>query len=144
MDIKELLIRVLNQELQVLTQMAYFAGIIEQPSLKEHFLTLALEEMAHFPIVVGCINKIDTELSVGPFAITPETDELKTLVILESVEDTLIHYYEDCISPDNKIVEPIRSRLKHCLEQERTHKTEMAHLLKEAKEYLLNKQIQNS
>ncbi len=141
---KELLIRILNQELQAAAQMSYLAGIIEQPSLREHFLNFALQELPHFSIVAGILAEINTELSIQPVTIKLETDEIKALIILESVEDTLIHYYEDLLSPDNKIAEPMRSRLKGCLEQEKAHKNQLAQLLKEAKEYLLKKRIQNS
>jgi len=134
MNIEDLLERVLNQELLVATQMAYFAGVVKTPSLKEHFLELAYEELAHFSRAASNISEMNIRQDIRPFRIKIDKDEIKALILLEATEGTLIHYYEEALSHNMRIREPMRSRLNDCLEDERKHKEKIAQLLKEAKE----------
>ena len=135
MDIKNLLTRILHQELLAAAYMAYFAGIAKTPALKTHFLDYAYEELKHFSTVVTIISEMSIRTNLEPIQINLEQDELKTLILLDAVEDTLIHYYEDILSSGNRIGEPMRSRLRSFLEDEKKHKEEFARLLKEVKAY---------
>ena len=139
MNINDLLKRVLNQELLVAVQMAYFAGVIETPSLKKHFLDLAYQELEHFSRVASNISEINASQDIEALRLKIEKNELKALITLEAMEDTLIHYYAEMLSPACQIKEPMRSRLKNCLEDERKHKEQMTQLLKEAKENIKRK-----
>ena len=130
MIMKELLIRQLNQELLAAAQMAYFAGVVSTPSLREHFLDFAHEELNHFSEVANILSEMGDEPSIEPLQLNLEKDELKALIILEAVEDTLIHYYEDMVA---KSTQPVKQRIKAILEEERRHNGEMELLLREVK-----------
>ncbi len=133
MMMKKLLIRQLNQELLAAAQIAYFAGVVRSPSLREHFLEFAHEELSHFSEVANILSEMGYEPSIEPLQLNLEKDELKALIILEAVEDTLIHYYEDMVA---KSTQPVKQRIKAILEEERKHKGEMELLLREVKSAL--------
>ena len=128
--IRDLLIRQLNQELLVATQAAYFSGIIKTSSLKEQFLKLAHDELGHFAKVANILAEMGHAADLKPVEIELEKDELKALIILSAMEDTIIHLYGDILSD---LEEPFKSTIGDQIQEEINHKNQMEHLLEEAK-----------
>lgn len=128
--IRDLLIRQLNQELLVATQAGYFSGIAKTSSLKEQFLKFAHDELEHFAKVVKILDEMGHAADLKPFEIKLEKDELKALIILSAMEDTIIHLYEDILS---ELEEPFKSTIRDQIKEEIDHKNRMELLLGEAK-----------
>ena len=128
--LKDLLIRQLNHELLVAAQAAYFSAVAGTPSLKEHFLGYAQEELRHFSGVITILHELGHDADLTSFQLNLETDELKALIILEAMEDTMIHYYEDLHA---QLSEPLKSIIKAQLEEERRHKGQLNLLLRKVK-----------
>jgi hypothetical protein len=128
--IRDLLIRQLNQELLVATQAAYFSGIAKTSSLKEQFLKFACEELEHFAKVANILDEMGHTAELKPVEIEFEKDELKALIILSAMEDTIIHLYGDILSD---LEEPFKSTIRDQIQEEFDHKNQMEHLLEEAK-----------
>jgi len=128
--IKDLLLKQLNHELMATVQMSYFAGVVKNPSLEKSFLEFAKDELEHFSKVASILSKMGYQKGIEPFEIRVETDELKALIVLESVEDTLIHYYEDMLPG---LREPYKGLIKEIINEEVDHKERMRDLLEKAK-----------
>ena len=128
--IKDLLIKQLRQELTAASQMAFFAGFAKDPSLKKAFREFAKDELEHFAKVVNILFEMDHDARLEPFEITLEHDELKALILLDAIEDTMIHYYEEMIT---ELKEPFRTEIRKQLNEERDHKEKMRELLEKAK-----------
>lgn len=130
-EIRTLLLRQLEQELYAGVQMAFLAGIVEDLSLSKLFLEFAKEELEHFSLVSSILSKKGFEISKEPFKLSIETDELKALIILESIENTIIHYYEELVP---LLREPFKSQIRDQIATEKNHKEEMEALLEKVKE----------
>ena len=95
--IENLLLKQLEQELLAAAQMSYFAGTVKDLTLRELFLQFAKEELVHFSIVANILSDMGYKTVIESFTLNFEKDPLKALIILEALEDTIIHYYEDMI-----------------------------------------------
>jgi rubrerythrin len=131
--VKELLMRQLNQELMAAAQLAYFAGVVKTPSLKVSFLEFAKEELEHFARVADIICQTGHEPIMEDFQLTLFKDEIEALIMLDAMEDTMIHYYEDLAAI---IDEPFKSIIIGELKEEKTHKKRLKKLMGEVKENL--------
>lgn len=129
--VQNLLIEQLNLELQAATQMSYFSGMAEVPSLKESFFRFTHDELRHFASVASILNELNCNAVVKPIESRLETDPVVALVILKSIEDTMIHNYKDILSTGAGMSENLKSRLKANLEDEKGHYEAMARLLEE-------------
>ncbi len=123
----------LQQELLAAVQLAYLAGIVPSPGLKDAFLRFSQKELEHFSRVAGITHETGGPVRRDLAQLELEVDEIAALVFLESVEDTLIHCYEDMVALAGV---PLKARIQAVLDEEREHKDEMAALLKAAKEDL--------
>ncbi len=129
--VQNILTKQLNLELQAATQMAYFSGMAEVPSLKESFFRFAHDELRHFASVAGILDELNCDVVVEPIESRLETDPVVVLVILKSIEDTVIHNYEDILFTGAGMSENLKSKLKANLEEERGHLEAMERLLEE-------------
>ncbi len=129
--VQNLLIKQLNLELQAAAQMSYFSGMAEVPSLKESFFRFAHDELGHFASVVSVLDGLNCDAVVEPIEFRLETDPVVALVILKSIEDTVIHNYKDILSTGAGMSENLKSGLKANLEDEKEHYETMARLLEE-------------
>ncbi len=129
--VQNLLIKQLNLELQAATQMSYFSGVAGAPSLKESFFSFAHEELRHFADVASILDELNCSAALEPIEFKLETDPVVALVILKSIEDTVIHNYEDILATGAGMRGNLKSRLKANLEDERGHYEAMARLLEE-------------
>ena len=128
--IEDLLLKQLNLELTAAARMSYIAGATKDLDLRDLFLEFAKEELEHFSMVANILSHMGYESKIEPFTLSLETDQLKALIFLESLEDTMIHYYEDMI-PELK--QPFKDRIRNQVIQERDHKKKMGLPLEEAK-----------
>ena len=129
--IHKLLFRQLYQELQAAAQLSYLAGIIKNSEIKALLLEFAKEELEHFSVVANILFEMGHKSTMKPLELKLEPDELKCLIVLEAIEDTLIRYYEEMLPI---LKEPFKSRIRSQLTQEIDHKAKMELLLKKAKE----------
>ncbi len=139
LKIKELLTKQLNLELLAAVQMAYCAGVTDSSSLREHFCKFARVELEHFTAVANILNKMYHETNIEPLDLNLEKDELRMLIVLAAIEDTMINYYQDILSPDTSISPAFKTVLRDNLRQEKGHKQEMTLLLQETKENIKKK-----
>lgn len=129
--VQNLLIKQLNLELQAATQMSYFSGMAEVPSLKESFFRFAHDELRHFASVANILDGLNSDAVLEPIEFKLETDPVVALVILKSIEDTVIHNYQDILSTGAEMSENLKNELKANLEDEKGHYEAMERLLKE-------------
>ena len=128
--IENLLLKQLEQELIVAAQMSYFAGAVKDLTLRELCLQFAKEELEHFSVVVNILSDMGYKTNIEPFTLNFETDLLKALIILEAIEDTMIHYYKDILP---ELRQPFKDKIKDQINMERDHKKKIRLLLEEAK-----------
>jgi len=128
--IKDLLLKQLRQELTAASQMAFSAGFAKDPSLRKAFLEFAKDELEYFTNVANILAKMGHSARLEPLEITLEQDELKALILLDAMEDTMIHYYEEMIT---ELKEPFRTEIKRQVSEEKDHKETMRELLDRAK-----------
>ena len=128
--IKELLLKQLGLELKAASQMAFVAGFTKDPSLRKAFLKFAKDELEHFTKVTEILIKMGHTARLVPLEIPLEQDELKALILLDAMKDTMIHYYEEILT---ELKEPLRAQIKKQLIEERDHRVTMKELLDKAK-----------
>ena len=134
--IKELLERQLKQELMAVAQISYLAGLSLNQEIRELLLRFAKEELEHFSEVVSILGELGHKPNMKSIQVTLEPDELKTLIVLGAIEESMIAMYEEMV-PLAK--DPFKGRLKSIISQEKVHCEELKLLLEKIKKNLKEK-----
>lgn len=132
-QIKEILRRILEQELLAAMGLFHLSNITASEHQKERYRELALEEVEHFLNVSRALKDLGEEPVLDNVSIDLEEDELKALIVLKSLEDTLMRLYEDILTENDQALDPVRKRLEGILKDERGHKEQMDLILEEVK-----------
>ncbi len=125
--LEDLVKKTMNQEIKAAVQMAYLAGKLDDSTLQESFLRFAMDELEHLGLLARFGANFESEPVSPEFKLHVETDAVKALILLQSIEDTLIGHWEGIVSGTDGA---FRAQAEENLEKEREHLAEMKTILK--------------